>query len=209
MERDENILQSVIKFLLSHGYPQESIAVEYPIGKYRIDLAILDIETKEPIALFEFKAKRTPSAERFGREQLKPFLKAASNSSIPTYLVFEKESPPFYEIEKILVNDQETMMPLFAEKPLDYDILKQSGRNILITRKKAENKDAFDVFKIACWICVVLVFVVFVLDALGRIELSEKQLVLLSGAIALAIIPFASKLKILGVEFERMKEGNK
>ena len=209
MERNEKSLQNVINFLLAHGYPQESIAIEYPVGRYRADLAILDIDTRELIAIFEFKSKRTSQTEKFGKEQLRTFLKASSNPSIPTYLVFDKEQFPFYEIEKILVNDPEAMMTIVTEKPLDYNILKKSGKNIVIALKKEEKKKAFDGFRIVCWISAFLVVIILLLDIFGDIELTEKQLVLFAVFIFLLIIPFASKLKILGVEFERITEKNK
>jgi len=37
MERDEDLLISLINFLLAHGYPKDSLAMEWPIGEgYRI-----------------------------------------------------------------------------------------------------------------------------------------------------------------------------
>ena len=52
-----------------------------------------------------------------------------------------------------------------------------------------------------------VVFVLYILSVTGQsgfVTISATQLALIGVAIALVIIPFSRKLKILGVEFERL-----
>jgi len=45
-----------------------------------------------------------------------------------------------------------------------------------------------------------------VLDYFGTIKVTVERLALIGAIVGLIIIPFAEKLKILGVEFERQKQ---
>jgi len=55
--REKDLLFSLIKYLTSHGYPEEALALEWKVGqKYRVDLAVIEPVTNKPIALFELKS---------------------------------------------------------------------------------------------------------------------------------------------------------
>ena len=47
MELEKDTLRALIAYLTAHGYPPESLAIEYPIGKYRVDLAVIDLDLNE------------------------------------------------------------------------------------------------------------------------------------------------------------------
>ncbi len=66
-----------------------------------------------------------------------------------------------------------------------------------------------DYFQIACWMSATIVILITVLDVCGKINISATQLGLIGVSIALIIMPFARKLKILGVEFERLTADKK
>ena len=56
MEREESTLHRLIDYLLAHGYPEESLAIEFPIGRrFRADIAVVDPRTRLPVAIFELK----------------------------------------------------------------------------------------------------------------------------------------------------------
>lgn len=207
MEREKETLKSFIDYLVAHGYPESSIALEYPIGKHRADLAVVDHDTKEPIAIFEFKQRKTQNAVKFGKLQLSTLSASLATANVPTYLVFGQDGPQPFEIERIETEEKgKKAQETTPDELLDYKILKKSRINTAVAEKKKERKNAFDWFWAACWICAVAVITLFILDIRKKLVLNSSQLTLLGVSIALILVPFASKLKILGVEFERLSQ---
>jgi len=70
---EKDVLKALIDYLIAHGYPEASLAIEWPIGKYRADLIMVDPDTRAPVAIFEVKRQRTPQNEKFGRTQIESF----------------------------------------------------------------------------------------------------------------------------------------
>jgi hypothetical protein len=69
--------------------------------------------------------------------------------------------------------------------------------------RKANVRDAIDTFQLTCILLSLTVIVIFGLDVAGVVQLTVKQFALAGVAGALLVLPFAAKLKMLGVEFER------
>lgn len=208
MEREQNTLNALIDYLKAHGYPPSSIAVEYPIGKYRADLAVVDPDSREPIALFELKRQRTPTSEKFGRMQLASFLSALRGRTIPTYLVFGMEGDPPFEIEHITFEKEEAPSPEPEPKGvniIDFAVLRESGSISALADKKREQKHLFDLFQVVCWLLAASVFVLVGLDFADKISITSVRLTMIGIGVALVLVPFASKLRILGIEFERIR----
>lgn len=199
MELEKDTLRALIVYLTAHGYPPESLAIEYPIGKYRVDLAVIDLDSKEPIALFEIKQERAPFTEKYGRKQLESFLKFLGTKSIPTYLVFVKDGTPPFEIERVAI--EEKYVP--SGKVLDFNILQSSSRSTLLAEIKQKRKKTVDALTAICWLMAAVLIVLLGLDAIGMLTISPVHLTIGGVIIALLLIPFASRLKIMGFEFER------
>lgn len=208
MEKRGGTLRALIDYLMSHGYPPESLAIEYPSGCRRADLAVVDPETSELVAVFELKRERNPQSEKFGRQQLRSYLREVGNPAVPTYLVFDKVGSPPFEIVRIRLGSEEEAVPPAAVAPPDFGVLQHSRRSSVVAEKKREKRRALDAFLITCWICALACLVVLVFDVSTSFEMSEKQLVLFGSVVALILIPFARKLKILGVEFERLRKNS-
>jgi len=208
MELEKDVFNALINYLEEHGYPPESLAVEYPVGKYRVDLAVIDPDSKEPIALFEIKQERTPANMKLGRGQLKSFLSSLEVKSIPTYLVFAKVGTPPFEIERILIEEIETTKEkvISTEKVMDFRILQKSARNNLVAETKQKRKKTIDILTGLCLTIASILLVILLLDAFGIIFISPIHLIIGGAIIALVLIPFANKVKILGIEFERLKK---
>jgi len=206
MERNRDTLNALIEYLVVHGYPVSSIALEFPAGRRRADLAVVDPATTEIVAVFELKRERNPKSEMVGREQLRSYLEALGNPAIPSFLVFDRpgQTPPF-EIERIKLQGESTDGGLAAALP-NFDVLQKSRRSTAVAEKKTEKKVALDMFLVACWISAFVTGIFFIVDLLTNFHLTQHQLALLGATVALVLIPFASKLKILGVEFERLKK---
>jgi hypothetical protein len=204
MEREQATLHALIRYLVEHGYPLESMAMEYPAGRRRADLVLVDTDTQELTAVFELKRKRTPQSENLGRAQLLSYLEAAGNPAIPAYLVFPGTGDLPFDFELVTPDE-----PQLAEEQTEgdilpeYTVLRESRRSTVVAEKKIKKKNALDGFVIACWVCGALTAIALGLDVFTEFEMSETRIALLGGTVAFIIIPFAKKLKILGVEIER------
>jgi len=87
---------------------------------------------------------------------------------------------------------------------MPYAVLSNSSRTSAIGIKNQEIKKTADWFKVVCWICAVVVVALAICDNIVLFTISSTQLALIGVAVALALIPFSRKLKVLGIEFERL-----
>jgi hypothetical protein len=201
--------QNFINYLKSHGYPENTIAVEYLIDKkYRVDVAVLDLDKNIPIQLFEIKSQKNNDNIRIGIEQLIKFRSNLNNSNIPSYLVFPIEREPYFEVINIdaymynrkAVENENLILQMNFKAQRVARIAEESS---IIKQKKEK---IVDTFKIACWAIAFFMICIGILSNRKIITLNATDLTFLGVVIVLILLPFASKLKILGVEFERLSE---
>lgn len=209
MEREIDLLQRVANFLIEHGYPEDSIILEWKITeRYRVDMAIIDNKSKKPVALFEFKRQRKSQSENMAIEQLKQYAEALGDSTIPLYVVFGSDQSPGFELFFITEEDgNEILKPIPQFPPFTY--FKNSFISKLLSKKEKEKTDTYNWFQIICWILAFLVALLLFFDFMGCLEITTERLGIMAVIIALVVFPFARKLKILGVEFERLQEDKK
>lgn len=212
MELEKSTLNSLIKYLKKHNYPAESFALNYKIaGKY-IDLAIIDPDTKIPIIIFEIKSTKNEHSAEFGRKQLESYLKFMPDMSIPMYLVFPKDEPPFFEVQRIKYETegtQEIKGTIAIESELDFLMQRQARVSEKIEHNYMERVETVTLFKWLCWILAVLVLGIGIIKKLKIINIDSTDLVLIGAFIGLILLPFVSRLKFLGIEFERFSVSKK
>lgn len=206
MELERNTLDRLIAYLKEHGYPESSFAIEYKIGKFRADLVIIDQDLKTPIMVFEVKSRRNGQTIKSGKKQLEAYVKSLPDSSIPTYLVFPKDNEPYFDIERIYFDYEKN--EVIEESIINKDILNYKRQRQARVSEKieqiAEEKDeAIDSFKWICWIIAFVLIVIAVLNKLTIFSLDTTDIALLGGTIGFIVLPFSSKFKFLGMEFER------
>ena len=199
-----------IEYLINNKYPKESIAVEYNVAKrYRIDIAIIDPHKNIPIQLFELKTRKSKETIYSGKEQLRKYRSFLKDKNIPAYLVFPKDVDPYFEIINIddddLKMDEKVTEYQSTKIILNYDAQLNARINENVDIIKNEEKKVIDKFKIESWIIGVVTLIIGILSKIGLFTLDAKDLSLMGIAVALFLIPYAGKLKILGVEFERLK----
>lgn len=212
MELEKQTLAALIRHLQEHGYPPDSFAVEFPIGKYCADLAVIDPDAEEPIALFEIKQDRSPAIEEMGRRQLERFVSVLDAKSIPMYLVFGREGSPPFEIDRFSPAETiavESKVQPTREKILDFEILRRSGYNLVVKAKKDVRNRQVDRFMAVCLILGAFVLALFFADISGRISISATRLTLLVIFVGLVLTPYASKIKFALLEFERLRKEGK
>ena len=210
MERDEELLISLINFLLAHGYPKDSLAMEWPIGgRYRVDLAVVEPDTNKAVALFELKRKETEETLSMAFKQLVSYSESLGVETVPLYAVFGKKGDPPFNIYYLQKKTKECDLQLLQVKKVpDFSIFKSSKIRQAISQTAAKRATVFNWFQFVCWIMALIVAVLLILNFLNKLEINPEQLALIGVIVALIIIPFASELKILGIEFKRLTERN-
>jgi len=215
MQLEKNTFEALINYLKIHGYPETSLAIEYQVdAKHRVDLAIIDPESNLPIQIFEIKSKDTKQIKEFGKQQLKTYLNTLNINDIPAYLVFPASHEPYFRIERISFDEEKNIELKDAENYTNYDFLnfsmqKQSRLSKKIEETKQSKKETIDKFSLVSWLLSGFVFLILLVVKFTSLSLSPVEFSLLGVSIALVIIPFASKLKFLGFEFERFQNEQK
>jgi hypothetical protein len=210
MEREKDLLLALIGYLTSHGYPEESLVLEWRVGeKLRVDLAVIEPTTNKPIALFELKREKNPATLNMAVRQLEAYTRALpENQVVPTYIVFPNNSDPPFEIYHLRKNHSDANGELTAriDRVPDYSVLKSSKIRKEILETEKQRKSTLDGFQVVCWILAVGLVALLGCEFAGWVKLSPERLILIGALIGLIIVPVASKLKILGVEFERYRK---
>lgn len=183
--------------------------MEFQIKKGLIaDIAIIDRKRNIPIQIFEIKSKKTAEIILAGKEQLRHFASNLENKEVPLYLVFPTSIPPYFEIVRVNDFEEQNLNNITATQSaiINYEAQKTARiveeADIVKTKKRKE----IDKLKLVSWI---LSFLTFVIGFLNRTKIIPLELIDLSiwgVVVGLILLPFASKLKILGMEFERLVE---
>lgn len=209
MEREVETLGRVVGFLKQHGYPEEAIILEWKISnRLRVDMAVIDPHTKRPVALFEFKRTTDSTSDAEVTSRLKKYAEVIGDPTIPLYVIYTSDSPPFYKIFILSQKDgNEILRPIFEVPSFAY--FKNSSISRLLSQKEREKNRTYDGFRIICWLLAFLVVGLLCLDVMGCVQLTAERLGIIAIIVGLTIVPFARKLSILGVEFERLQDGTK
>lgn len=207
-------LNRFIKRLEEVGFPEDSIVSEYKVMVNNIcrviDIAIIDPVTNTVLSIFEIKLQINKKSEQKlienAQVDLLKSLNLLHNNNIHAYIVIVKEDGNFtifpFEVGK---NGNRIVFSAVAlENIIPFSVLRNKSRANAIKKTSSEIKRTTDWFKITCWICAIISIILAILDNLKYITISNIQLALFGVAIALIIMPFSKKLKILGVEFERL-----
>lgn len=196
MENEKKILEKFYDFLISKGFPKDQILQQVRLadGK-RVDIAIIDSDTKDIIAFFEVKSSKNARSEKDIINQLQEYNKTIGNE-VQKYVVFgDNDQIKIYEAK-------DNSLEEIGSIP-DYQSLEVVNRQAQNSKLQKTKTSTLDSIKIVCWGGFVLILLVIILDSLGIYKVTAERLALIGIAIALLIIPFSSKLKILGIEFEK------
>lgn len=198
MQTERALSQKFIQYLKEHGYPEESIVCEWKIKNYRVDLAIIDIQTKKVMAIYEFKNSNYKNSN-IGYNQILKFLDEIGDYTIPAYIVYDYDNEYGFNVKKVEINNEKN---IGYDIP-NYKILKNSFDSGYIIQKEKEKEKVKDNLNIVCVIMSIIVFIVLILDLLGYIDMTTNRIILLGTSIGLFVFPFAKSIKILGIEVER------
>lgn len=209
MSNDSQMFNEFIQYLINHGYPKSSLALEWSMEKYKADLAVLDIETNEVIALFFIKNKKSLGNLHHEKEQFKNMVIAMRKKNIPTYVVNLESRGNFY-IEKVSMNEVEFQPnKIFtyniSDQFISYEILKNSRQNALVKEKMEEQEGVSLWIWYLSWTIALALIIFLIIDLIGNICLETKHLILLGGISGFLLFPFIKKLRIANFEIEMLK----
>lgn len=189
----------LLEQLIENGYPPESLLADWRTedGVY-YDLSIVDPKTAELIALIELKVQSELIVSSAGvKHSIKRFSKTNKNNISFFFVSFSKKKLDFSQFIPNLKNFEDGELIPIKTIPKFDDLRKKTlGEN---------RKDTQKTIEIICWVSAFITGAILVLDIIGCITVTLEHLSLLSLTIALVLIPFASKIKIFNIEFERFK----
>lgn len=213
--------QDFVRYLIDNGYPQDTVVVEFAVGrtaKRVIDVAIIDPSRKTPIAVFglanQFDQLKMEYDQLHGMRRLlhgAAIFLVLRDPKTRHFRIFR--TFPRHSADHPIVGRGLEEVDLFQTEEQDgvpsYQNMLLRARSASLLEAEKTRQDAVNLFTRICWLLAALVLLAFIAGVVGFVSLTTSQLSLLALSVALILIPFASKLKILGIEFERQKEVNK
>jgi len=191
------------------GYTDSSLRADLLLPKNsRVDLVSLNTDDNTITSLFEFELTASNKTLKDAAARLLNYKKLLGGTNVPAYIVTPSDGDEALFNIYAVTDSGETDFIKFNDFP-SYISLISSEKALNKSKNKAETKETIDKFKVLCFSMSAIALVLLVLDITDILKLTSGQLSLLAISIALALIPYAAKLKILGIEFERNEPTNK
>ena len=190
------------------GYSEDSLRRELILPKgARADLVSLNPSDNTITAIFEFKNKTSESILKSAALQALRYKILLGGKNVPAFVITPSINENL-EFDIYDVTDSGELEALDFNNFPTYASLLSSVKALNKAQNKTDTKDTIDKFKMMCFVFSGIIFIILILDIMKIFCLTSQQLTLLGVSIAIALIPYATKLKILGVEFERFENNN-
>ncbi|MBO4914177.1 MAG: hypothetical protein J5449_03140 [Oscillospiraceae bacterium] len=215
MELYKNTEEAFVNYLKRHGYPDESISLEWGTTQCAIDIAVLASDLITPVAVYEIKGRKTPEIIRKGIDQLKRAVKFF-DITVSCNLVFGSDNATGFEVidvTKNVYNDEpinisEIMESHPLKKPISYGIMQAGATSKAISKRIKNKQEKIDRIKWLCWLLFpLLAIVLLLLDAFGKYQITALRLAVIGATVVIILIPFFSEITLKDVTFKR-KSGN-
>ena len=195
-------------YLVDLGFPQASVVYQPMLWsngqgrRFRPDVALVNPSTNEPLAIIEIKSNSDKKTLIRAFEQLKPYLATLKNKAIPAYVATPSLDDDGFSFYVLGIDGLPEQLP--SATWLNFESL-VSGKFTTKKELLVEEKDAtLDIFHLICFGLAALVVLLAVADYFeAGALLTTERITLLGAAIALVVIPYVEKIKILGIEIER------
>lgn len=203
MELHKNTANAFVKYLVSHGYPPNSIVFEWGSGDFRADIAVLDTDANVPVAIYEVKGRKDDVAFRMGVKQLKRYIDFI-DLPITCGLVFSKREFPYFEYCDITDIINGTKQDSLDEvefhsgnyEPLNYHNMMLGVESSIKDKSKEKKKKYIDWFKIFCWLVIPIVSgILMALDKIGCWSFTSERMIIYGVCLLCSFIPFVSEIK--------------
>lgn len=202
--------RKLFDFLRKKGFLEESLILEPQFRQagghiLRPDIAIVDPETKTVLSIIELKTSK--GLNRRYAAQLLNYISFFENTSVKGFLALPKGDSDFsfYELDK-----NNNLVECELDNILNFNRLNIKQTAETLSNLNSQRSKNISCFNIICFIFSLLSFLLIAVDFIcsryGIQILTPERLALFGVSIALAVIPFVQKLKMLGVEIERRSE---
>jgi len=211
MELYENTANSFINYLRKHGYPDESISLEWGSKRCAVDIAILAEDLVTPIAIYEIKGNKNPNSIRLGINQLKRIVQNY-DLSVPCNLVFQSEKDVGFEVIDVsdaVLNNNEIELQRIMEyqkptKPMTYENAQVGAKSKSIMMALGRKQKKIDRLKLICWIIFPIIAVAWaLLDAFDIYNITNPRLFVFAILVIAALLPFSSEISLKDFTFKR------
>lgn len=203
-ESEYEITRELISLLRKKGYNPATFRNEWHQDGQIFDLAIIDTQTTELLALFEIKLQSAVIVTSHDlRASLEKYANIATKHDVPLYLVSATEGKSNFSINLVTPQTRQSELPIIVDISTEQFPSFDELRSKIISEKRRETLDAFS--KISYFFSF-LTGLLLIVDLVGLISMTPSRLALLGVSIGLILLPKANRLKILGFEFERLKD---
>ena len=211
MELYKNTADAFVNYLKRHGYPDESISVEWGTPQCSIDIAVLANDLITPIAIFEIKGRKTRDAIDRGISQLKRAVHFF-DITVPCNLVFASDNNVEFEVVDVtgnVYNNEEIdysflLTPQPLKKPVSYNNLQAGSTGKILSKTIRKKQKRIDRIKWVCWLLFPIVAIaILVLDAIDVYHITALRLAVVGAIIIIVLIPFFSEISIKEISFKR------
>jgi len=207
MELHKDITKLFVEYLMKHGYPEDSIVLEWGNNQFSVDIAIVDIKTKIPISLYEIKGINSLETRQNGVKQLQRISKY-TNLSVSYNLVLPINNEPFFEVinctDEVRNNSNNNTKQLRNKlvhnndlSTINYNILSNSVDNTVKNINEDKIEKTQNGFKIVSWAIIpLIILVIIVLDSLNLYKITYERLIVYGVLILVILLPFVSEVKL-------------
>lgn len=197
------ITNKLVSLLRSKGYDASTLRMEWMENGATFDMAIVDPQTTELLALFEIKLRsRMIVSSKDIRESLAKYANIATKLEVPLYLISATEGNETYSINLVTPESRNDNFPVIIDiSPDDLPTFSDLKKRI-VTDKRRETIDSFAKLSMGS---AIFAFILLTLDIFGLLPMTPTRLMLVGAIIGLLLLPKANRLKILGFEFERLE----
>lgn len=200
------ITHRLISLLRTKGYDLSTLRTEWNQDGQRFDLSVVDTQTTELLALFEIKlynAGIVTSSDL--RASLEKYANIATKNDVPLYLVSSTKGRTSYSISLVTPQTRKSELPIIVDVTTeDFPSFSELKGKIVSERRR----DTMDKFSKLSYSFAALAGLLLILDLFEILSMTTSRLALLGVTIGLVLLPNANRLKVLGFEFERLKDSN-
>lgn len=212
---ERSALRRLMELLQKLGYPRNALVLgSRPVGEMAVpftpDLAVVDPRSREVLAVFEVKRADTPLGTAFGAASLQHYREAGGDEA-PHFFLVQPSQEATEPISVFRLSSSDELEAVEQEDLPTFDGLVAS--RIASSRDEVSKKRSRATNEFAWW-CRGLgvgALLLVLADALlqtyaGWQLLTPARLALLGAGAVLFVLPYAAKLKALGVEWERYQD---
>lgn len=206
---DSKIEKEFYDFLLKNKIPEYSILIQPTVNgktQFRPDIAIINPNTKEYIAIFEIK--ESSALKERGICQVYKYLDALENNAVRAFLALYDNNGGFNLFTKRLVDGKDEIVEEDVSSILNFDNLMNTYSASTVRNNNIQKKSAIKSLNKVCYFLAAIFSLILILDICFKLKygisiLTFERLSALGIIIILVLFPSLQRIKIYGIELEK------